>query len=293
SSGSTTASVDSIREFGQSVGYTSEDCSLGYWPKGYVCPTEQNKQQNLPIRTTAAATPCSTGPGSLGVMLNGTALFNWLDGSSFNDQGVWQNISAKFEFYDLDICQGHANTSGHYHHHGFSACLQQSLDDEGQGHSPIYGYAGDGYALYGPYHSAGVLAKSSWVARDYDSEDSLSGCSQPGERSCQLVDQFDLSKGTTPSTTGPTTSETITSTTATPYITTSGYYFEDYYHDTALIEQSAQHLDKHNGHTHDNYGYHYHLTAIDNDGALEATFPYSTGPTLYGELPQGSMATCQ
>jgi hypothetical protein len=77
------------------------------------------------------------------------------------------------------------------------------------------------------------------------------------------------------------------------FVTTSGYYFEDFYHDSTLSALSGEYLDKHNGHSHDNLGYHYHLTVIDNNSTLESVFPYSIGPTLYGELPAGGMAICQ
>jgi len=42
-------------------------------------------------------------------------------------------------------------------------------------------------------------------------------------------------------------------------------------------------LDKHNGHEHDDYGYHYHITY---------SFPYFTGPILYGEVPDLSETAC-
>ena len=65
------------------------------------------------------------------------------------------------------------------------------------------------------------------------------------------------------------------------FITTSGYYFEDYYHNADLTASGGAFLDKHNGHNHHNYGYHYHLTVTDNNGTLEPVFPYSASPSDY------------
>ncbi|NQZ11804.1 MAG: hypothetical protein HRT35_32025, partial [Algicola sp.] len=160
-------------------------------------------------------------------------------------------------------------------------------------HSPIYGFAADGFPVHGPYYAQGILAESAWVTRDYADVNSTSGCGVAGERSCVLVDQYDVGKGTTPATTGPTTSATITSLSGNNFVTTSGYYFEDYYHDSSITAKGGEKLDKHNGHNHDNLGYHYHMTVIDNNGTLEPAFPYAIGPTFYGVLTAQGMTSCQ
>jgi hypothetical protein len=294
-SGSTTLTAGGGLFFGQDIGYSTSDCSYGYWPPGSLCPTEQAKQQNLPIRPKQASQACATSAGTavgqIGLLRNGTSMYSWSDGRSYNNQRVWHNIAPKFEFYDVDVCSGHANTSGDYHHHGFSDCLQQSLTDDGSAHSPIYGYAADGVPLYGPYYASGLLAKSSWVTRDYDN--AASGCGVAGQRNCQLINQYDISQGTITVSSGPAITNTVASVSNNQFVTSSGYYFEDYYYDGALSTSSSEYLDQHNGHSHDNYGYHYHLTVIDNNGTLEPVFPYSVGPTYYGELPDGALATCQ
>jgi hypothetical protein len=127
---------------------------------------------------------------------------------SYNNEGVWSNLAAVAEIYDLDICGGHSTQTGTYHRHQFSACLLNDLSDNGKAHSPLYGFAADGYPVYGPYVEDGSLAKSCWQVRDYDSHDSDTGCGGGGARSCLLVDNFDLSKGSSaasrpgPNTTG-------------------------------------------------------------------------------------------
>ncbi|MFT4940524.1 MAG: hypothetical protein ACI88A_003580 [Paraglaciecola sp.] len=106
---------------------------------------------------------------------------------SYNNDGDWQNLAPVAEFYDVDICGGHAG-NGNYHHHFYTSCLADLISDKGNEHSPIYGYAADGYPVYGPWESDAVLAISAWTVRDYSS-DSATGCAD-NARSCSLVDQY-------------------------------------------------------------------------------------------------------
>lgn len=293
-SGRTFVNVGDVVEFGEDIGYTrSPGCDLGYWPPGPECPSNQSVVNKIPTQPEPASQTCNTGLNSIGVMLNGTSVFNWDDGSSYNNQNVWNNLAPKFEVYDVDMCLGHAQQQGNYHHHMFSKCLQELMGDDGSSHSPIYGFAADGYPIYGPYFSQGVLAKSAWVMRDYDDPNSASGCGVAGERSCQLVDQYDLSQGTTSVTSGPTTAVTVTSMSGNPIDASEGIYFEDYYYDSGLTSLGGEYLDQHNGHDHDDLGYHYHITVEEVSGALSPVFPYQVGPTFYGRLPSGGIANCQ
>ncbi|MCW2966469.1 MAG: hypothetical protein JWM71_241 [Solirubrobacteraceae bacterium] len=72
--------------------------------------------------------------GEVGVLKDGTALFNGFDAE--NRDAVAQEV--------LDSCQGHPNNSG-YHHHWIPTCLA----DGGTGQSPLMGYALDGFGIYG------------------------------------------------------------------------------------------------------------------------------------------------
>lgn len=292
--GQTSAQVGQIVSFGDDIGYNiiHAGCSLGYWPPGPACPSDQSRSANIPANPTPASTDCETSVNAMGLMLNGTSIYNWSDGVSYNQQGVWNQLAPEFEIYDVDICSGHAQTEGDYHHHMFSPCLANLFGDEGQAHSPIYGYAADGYPVYGPYYAKGELAKSAWVKRDY-SDLSKGGCSD-GQRSCLLVDQYDLSQGTqVASSSGPDTTEVVTSNSGNQFTAEVGYYFEDYYYDASLTAQGGAYLDEHNGHDHDNLGYHYHTTVeADGSGNLVPVFPYNIGPTFYGDTPGGSVYTC-
>lgn len=76
--------------------------------------------------------------------------------------------------------------------HSVSPCLMSELNDVGDSHSPIHGFAYDGYPVYGPYQDADTLAVSCWQARDYDSAET--GC-VGGGRTCQLVSAYDYTQG--------------------------------------------------------------------------------------------------
>lgn len=291
------AVVGQVVKFGENIGYASSGCSAnqdgyGFWPPGPACPTDQSKDLCFPATPTPATAVCETGLNDMGAWVNGVAAFNWQDGFSYNNQGVWENDAFHFERYDLDICPGHSAT-GNYHHHSDPSCLGEELGDTGTGHSPVYGFAADGYAIYGPWHADGVLAQSCWVARDYSAA-SPTGCGVDGERSCLLVDQMDISQGTTPASfAGPHTDATVTSLSGNSFIATSGYYFQDYYYDAVCTAQGGAALDEHNGHDHDGLGYHYHTTrTLNADLTFSEAFPYMAGPTYAGTLPAESFAMC-
>ena len=50
----------------------------------------------------------------LGYFVNGIPIWNWADTTSYNSQGVWYNTAIGFEWYDIDVCLGHA-AGGEYH----------------------------------------------------------------------------------------------------------------------------------------------------------------------------------
>lgn len=296
--GHTTATAGQSVDFGEDIGYASNpSCTLGagagYWPPGPACPTNQNRNACFPLGPTAGTGTCETGLGAIGLWVNGTAIFNWADGQSYQNQNIWHNDAAHFEYYDVDICPGHS-AMGNYHHHAHPTCLQEQLADTGQAHSPIYGFVADGYPVHGPWVAPDTLAQSCWKPRDYDNAASPTGCGVAGARTCLLVDPLDPSQGTTPAASaGPRTDATVVSMSGNSFLVTSGYYFEDYYFDAACSTQGLPYLDEHNGHEHDGLGYHYHTTRTDNgDGTFSEAFPYFIGPTYAGTLPPGSFARC-
>ena len=286
--GRTSASVGQTVSFGQDIGYNNRNCSLGYWAPGPECPSEQQHEAYFPLQPQPATQSVETNTGSTGLWVNGVSIFNWSDAMSYNSERVWENNAAAFELYDLDICPGHA-AQGEYHHHFYPTCLGDQIGNNGSSHSPIYGFAADGYPIYGPWEADGLLAKSGWATRDYDDPASLTGCGAASQRTCLLVDQYDISKGTTPAASnGPRTNEKVTSMSRNSFVAVSGFFFQDYYFDRDCTDC----LDEHNGHEHNGLGYHYHVTvALDGSGLFVPVFPYYFGPTYAGQIYDNAFIT--
>ncbi|WP_141215660.1 YHYH protein [Hahella sp. CCB-MM4] len=296
--GDVTVSAGDLIEFGEDIGYRSfsrdTTCPLnagyGYWPPGPTCPENTDKIGYFPEAPSESGSDCETGLGVVGYAINGVSIFNWDDGQSYNREDVWHTLAPVAEAYDVDICGGHA-ANGEYHHHFYSSCWAEVAGDEGNGHSPIYGYAADGYPIYGPWHDTGVVAQSCWKKRDY-SASSETGCGTDGERSCQLVDEYDISKGvTTVSRDGPTTSGTYISLSQNSFDTGEGFFREDYYYDPDCSDDGEAYLDEHNGHDHGDYGYHYHLT-VTSATDMTPAFPFTFGPTFKGSLSSIAITSC-
>jgi len=295
--GTTSAYAGQVVEFGEDIGYRSSrtNCTTtggdGYWPPGPECPTNQGKQVYFPAEPAAQDDEdCETGLGPIGLMVNGTSIFNWWDGQSVSNN-QWLTLAPIAEQYDVDICGGHA-AQGNYHHHFYTTCLANLVGDDASQHSPIYGYSADGYPLYGPYESTDTLAVSGWKTRDYGASVNEAGCDTEGERSCVLVDPYDISKGVTQVANGPGTDETVTTLSGNRFVATSGYYFEDYYYAGEAVEGAR--LDENNGHdTQDGRGYHYHITLTkDENGKLTPAFPFTIGPNFKGKLGSNAIAQC-
>lgn len=88
--------------------------------------------------------------GPIGVAVNGVVFFNPFD-HLLDEDAVWR----------LDRCCGHPSPRSQYHYHKYPVCVKTPWSDDGQGHSPLIGFAKDGFPVYGPYEAAKVLAKDS------------------------------------------------------------------------------------------------------------------------------------
>ncbi len=85
--------------------------------------------------------------GPIGVAINGVVFFNPFDAGSEDATNL------------MDKCCGHPNPDNQYHYHKYPICINSPWADEGKAHSSLLGWAFDGYPLYGPYESEGVMAK--------------------------------------------------------------------------------------------------------------------------------------
>jgi YHYH protein len=100
----------------------------------HVAMTDRDSNRALPM-------------GPTGVAVNGVVFFNPFDAGMMDATDL------------MDRCCGHPNPDGQYHYHKYPICVNSPWADQGKGHSPVIGWAFDGFPIYGPYESDGVMAK--------------------------------------------------------------------------------------------------------------------------------------
>lgn len=134
--------------------YISSTCIPGYdigpWVGNPNVASNQNfvfKITRKPLKNTG--TPTTVGLGHIGLWTNGVSVFNVSDAQSYNGQGIWNRNAYYWEGGGFDNCLGHPQQQGEYHHHVSPTCLYDETDSTH--HSPIIGYAFDGFPIYGAY----------------------------------------------------------------------------------------------------------------------------------------------
>ncbi|MGB8816460.1 MAG: YHYH protein [Rhizobiaceae bacterium] len=103
---------------------------------------EKNLIIRLPARPELLPQPMCA-PGAIGILLSGAVLFSGLDAPGRD--AVAHEIQ--------DGCDGHPQPSGIYHYHNLSACAEGAAKKEE--HSPLAGYAIDGFGIYGRHGEGG------------------------------------------------------------------------------------------------------------------------------------------
>ena len=134
--------------------------SIGPWAGNPNIPSNQNfvfKITRNPVQNSG--NPVAVGLGHIGVWSNGVSIFNASDGQSYNNQGVWHRNAYYWEGSSFDNCLGHPAPNGEYHHHVSPTCLYDETDSSQ--HSPIIGYAFDGFPVYGAWAFANVKDRKS------------------------------------------------------------------------------------------------------------------------------------
>ncbi len=168
--GQTNPSYPSLECNVQSVYYTSTNSYIsassipgyviGPWQANPNAPADQNYVCKFPLTPAVNnGTKTNTGLGVVGLWKNGVGIFNAKDGRYWNNttqqfvNGItnsgWNRNAKYFEGVSFDSCKGHPAPGGAYHHHISPKCLYNQ--DETAYHSPILGFAWDGYPIYGPY----------------------------------------------------------------------------------------------------------------------------------------------
>lgn len=136
-------------------------------------PTAQNWTFRFPKNPQIATTNISCPNTSvIGVLINGVAIYGKGDASSWSGntqtnetmgQGLW-NVDAWYgEGFTLDNAYGaHPAQAGDYHTHATPKLLYEFPSSA---HSPIVGFAMDGYPIYGPYAYTNPMDVNSGVSR--------------------------------------------------------------------------------------------------------------------------------
>lgn len=201
--------------------------------------------------------------------------------------GIWRRNAAFGEAQTFDPCLGHEPGTGTYHYHVNPTCLRAALGDNivvtktsrvgstyqeattNPKHSPILGWAQDGYPIYGPYGYSNPKDATSPVRRMVSSFSLRNMTTRTSLPAWSLPNHSGISQQLTSSQYGPAVSA------AYPL----GRYLEDY----DYIAGSGD-LDQYNGRTtvtpdFPNGTYAYFVT-IDASG--KPAFPYILSGQFYG-----------
>lgn len=258
----------------QTVQYTTTDvyvsctCIPGYdigpWAGNPNTPSNQNfcyKITRNPAENTGTKT--ATALGHIGVWSNGVSIFNAKDAFSYNNQGIWNQDAIPNEGASFDDCLGHPAPNGEYHHHVNPTCLYDDMDS--LQHSPIIGYAFDGFPIYGAYGYANTdgtggikRMETSYSLRNITTRTTL-------------PDGTVLSAGQY----GPNVSATYP----------LGKYIEDYEYISGQGD-----LDEYNGRfcVTPDYPAGIYAYFVTIDGNLNPVYPYTIGAYYYGTVQTGN-----
>lgn len=123
----------------------------------------QDFRFRLPLEPTLNDHITRVPMGPIGVALNGVVFFNPFE------QGGMNAVEGYSEVW-LDSCCGHPEQRGVYHYHKYPVCVKSPFRDNGRQHSPVIGFGFDGFPVYGPYESDGLMAM------DVAGDDALDVC---------------------------------------------------------------------------------------------------------------------
>ena len=114
--------------------------------KTYYLPINPKKNPNAVAMTDRDANG-ALNMGPIGLAVNGVVFFNPFDAGMTDASNL------------MDRCCGHPGPDNTYHYHKYPICVNTPFVDKGEAHSPVIGFALDGFPVYGPYESEGVMAK--------------------------------------------------------------------------------------------------------------------------------------
>jgi hypothetical protein len=265
-----------------------------------LATTQNGAIFKFPLNPTQnTGTPTATSGGNIGIFINGVALFDYRDGVSWKNStssicggpvqppctgdGKWNRDAIVAEKGGFDCAKAHP-AMGNYHHHQNPSAFNLDLAvistvcdtypsdglyviNETQ-HSPLIGFAYDGFPIYGAYGYANVdgtggvvRMKSSYQLRNITTR-------------TVYADGTDVTDGPAVSATYP-----------------LGYFREDY--EYVAHPADASYLDAHNGRfcVTPEYpaGIYCYFATVDANH--NSAYPYVVGPTFYGNKTAVKVAT--
>ncbi len=260
--------------------------------------TARNAIFKLPLSPVQnSGTPTNSTPGNIGLFINGVALFDYRDGVSWKNStnslaggpsggmgdNVWNRDAIVAERAGFDCAKGHP-AMGNYHHHQNPSAFKLDLvvisnicnlyDADGlyvidsAQHSPLIGFAYDGFPIYGA-HAYKEVNRSGGIVR-----------MKSGYQLRNISTRTTYANGSTV-TPGPPVSSTYP----------LGYFREDYEFITHLSD--PDYLDAHNGRIcvtpeYPAGTYAYFCTVDEN---WNSSYPYAVGPTFYGNKVAASVSS--
>ena len=254
-----------------------------------------------PVANTGTAS--STTAGSIGIFINGVSLYDYRDGVAWNPNtndicggpgnascpggpgatNDWNRDAIPAELGGFDCSKGHP-AMGDYHHHQNPSAFKLDLNvisdictiydadglyaiDAAQ-HSPLIGFAYDGFPIYGAY--------------GYQNADGTGGIVRikSGYQVRDITVRTEYADGTNVDD-GPDVSDTYF----------LGYFREDY--EFISHPGEDEYLDEHNGRLcvtpeYPDGTYAYFATVDEN---WNSTYPYVVGPTFYGDYENRSVTS--
>ncbi len=216
------------------------------------------KFPRVPIANTGTKT--TVGLGTIAVLINGVTIYNPGDAHSYNSLGIWNQNAYYYEVDSFDSCLGHPQPGGVYHNHVIPICLFNSTDSSK--HSPLIGFAFDGYPIYGSFGYSSPTNTSSGIRRIIS-----------GYRTRSITTRTTLASGSSLLSVqyGPDVSATYP----------VGAYIEDYEYSSSYGD-----LDAYNGRfcitpEYPSGTYAYFVTT--NSSGVPA-YPFLIGPSYYGTV---------
>ncbi len=254
--------------------------------------TAQNKIFRIPLNPVQGTGAVATTPGNIGVFKNGVALFDYRDGVAWNNttgaicggpgnpmcpggpgaSQTWNRDAIPAERAGFDCAKAHP-AMGNYHHHQNPSAFNLDLvvisnvcstyPSDGlyvinpSQHSPLLGFAYDGFPIYGAYAYANTNGTGAIT---------------------RMKSSYQLRTNTT-RTNGPAINQVVGTQTF-----FNGYFREDYEYVSHASDPT--YLDAHNGRfcITPEYpaGIYCYFTTVDVNH--NSAYPYVVGPTFYGNI---------